>query len=364
MDILAEKVGVDPFEIRYRNVYRPGCTNITGQEPEVFSLPELMDKARPHYYGEKKRVAELNKAGGKKKYGVGIAIAVYGCGLDGKDSSAAWVELQKNGNVLVGTSWEDHGQGADIGSLTMAHQTLCQMGIQPEQICLLMNDTAYTPASGPAGGSRSNVVTGNAIRVAAENLVAACKKPDGTFMTYDELVAAKKPVRYEGSWIADMCEDCSMETAQGKPFSNYMYEVFVPTVSVDTETGKATVEAMYTSVDVGVITNKSVVDGQIYGGIAQGIGLALTEDFEDLKKHDTLVGCGIPEIDDIPDSFQIEYVEAYRPSGPYGSSGVGEVPLSASAPAVLNAVYDACGVRITEVPALPEKILAGLKAKK
>jgi aldehyde oxidoreductase len=121
---------------------------------------------------------------------------------------------------------------------------------------------------------------------------------------------------------------------------------------------------MYTAVDVGTITNKSVVDGQIYGGIAQGIGLALTEDFEDLKKHTTLVGCGIPEIDDIPDSFQIEYVEEYRKSGPYGSSGVGEVPLSASAPAVLNAIYDAVGVRITQVPALPEKIKAALDAKK
>jgi aldehyde oxidoreductase len=119
--------------------------------------------------------------------------------------------------------------------------------------------------------------------------------------------------------------------------------------------------AFYTSVDVGKITNKSVVDGQIYGGIAQGIGLALTEDFDDLTKHTSLAGCGLPMINDIPDSFQIEYVEEPRPSGPYGSSGVGEIPLCASAPAVLNAVYNACGARVTQVPALPEKIKAAMK---
>jgi aldehyde oxidoreductase len=361
MDILAEKAGIDPFEIRYRNVYRKGCTNITGQAPEVFSLPELMEKARPHYYDELQRVKELNAKGGKHRYGVGIAIGVYGCGLDGKDSSAAWVELLADGRVKVGTSWEDHGQGADIGSLTMAHQTLCQAGITAEQIVVCMNDTAITPNSGPAGGSRSNVVTGNAIRVASENLLNALKKPDGTYRTYTEMVADKKALRYEGSWVADMCDACSMDTAQGAPFSNYMYEVFVPTVQVDMETGKAKVIAFYTAADIGKVTNRSVTDGQIYGGIAQGIGLALTEDFEDLKKHTTLVGCGLPMIEDIPDHFVIDYVETPRPSGPYGSSGVGEVPLCGSAPAVLNAIYNATGVRITAVPALPEKIKAGFK---
>jgi aldehyde oxidoreductase len=360
MDILAEKAGMDPFEIRYKNIYRPGCTNITGQTPEVFSLQELMDKAKPHYYDAKKRVKELNAQGGKLKYGVGIAIGVYGCGLDGVDSSAAWVELQPDGSVKVGTSWEDHGQGADIGTLTMAHETLRHGGFTPEKIKLVMNDTAVTPNSGPAGGSRSNVVTGNAIRIASEALLNALKKDDGTFKTYDELVAAKAPTRYEGSWTADMCSNCDLETSQGAPFSNYMYEVFVPTVEVNTETGKARVISFYTSVDVGKVINKSVVDGQIYGGIAQGIGLALTEDFEDLTKHTTLAGCGLPMIEDIPDDFVIEYVEALRPSGPYGASGVGEVPLCGSHPAVLNAIYDACKVRITQIPALPEKIKAGL----
>ena len=362
MDMLAEKIGVDPFELRYINAQREGSTNITGQEPDAYSLPEMFDILRPKYEEAKKRCADKNAGGGKYKYGVGVALGVYGCGLDGVDASEAFIELLPNGNVLVGNSWEDHGQGADLGALTMAHETLRHAGFRPEQIELVMNDTAITPNSGPAGGSRSNVVTGNAIRVGSEMLVNAMKKPDGTYRTYEEMVAEKLPLRYEGKWVASMCSDCNLETAQGAPFSTYMYELFMPEVEVDTETGKVKVISFITVADVGTIMNKATVDGQIYGGIAQGIGLALTEDFEDLKVHTTLAKCGLPYIEDVPDNFEIMYVETPRAAGPYGASGVGEAPLCAPHPAILNAIYNACGVRITSIPALPEKVKAGLDA--
>lgn len=360
IDIAAEACGMDPFDFRYKNIYRPGCTTVTGQIPEVFSLPEMMDALKPKYDEAKKRCAEKNKAGGKLKYGVGMSLGIYGCGLDGVDSSEAFVELLPDGKVLVGSSWEDHGQGADLGSLTMAHETLREAGFTPDDIRLVMNDTAVTPNSGPAGGSRSNVVTGNAIRVGAEMLLNALRKPDGTFRTYNEMVAEKIPTRYDGKWTASMCTDCSMETSQGDPFSNYMYELFLPEVEVDTETGKVRVIAFHTVADIGTVINKATCDGQIYGGLAQGIGLALTEDFDDLEKHTTLIGCGLPFIDDIPDNMTIDYFETPRESGPYGSSGVGEGPLSAPHPAILNAIYNACGARITAIPAKPDKVLEAL----
>jgi aldehyde oxidoreductase len=112
-----------------------------------------------------------------------------------------------------------------------------------------------------------------------------------------------------------------------------------------------------------VVNNYLVVDGQIYGGVAQGIGLALSEDYEDIKKHSTMVGAGFPYIKQIPDDMEIIYVETPRPDGPFGASGVGEMPLSAPHAAVINAIYNACGVRIRELPAKPDKVLAGLKAK-
>ena len=261
-------------------------------------------------------------------------------------------------------TWEDHGQGADMGSLGTAHKALRPLGLAPEQIRLVMNDTALTPNSGPSGGSRQQVVTGNAIKNGCELLLAAMRKPDGTYRTYQEMVAEKIPLSYSGSWTASMNSNCSLETSQGSPFSVYMYGLFMAEVAVNTKTGKTAVEGFTVMADVGKINNKLVVDGQIYGGVAQGIGLALSEDFEDLKKHTSLHACGLPYAKDIPDKIDIHYVETPRDNGPFGAAGVGELPLTSSHVAVINAICDATGVRIRQLPALPEKVLAGLKALK
>ncbi|HOO12575.1 MAG TPA: molybdopterin-dependent oxidoreductase, partial [Bacillota bacterium] len=262
--------------------------------------------------------------------------------------------------VTLGASWEDHGQGADMGALTHTYESLRPLGIKPENIKLVLNDMTKTPNSGPSGGSRQNVVTGNAIQAACRNLLDAMRKPDGTYRTYDEMVKENLPLRYEGKWTAPNTA-CDVDTGQGNPFSTYMYGVIMSEVAVDTTTGKTTVEKMTIVSDCGTIINKPVVEGQIYGGLAQGIGLALKEDFEDLKKHTTLTGCGIVEIQDVPDDIVIIHQGTPRPHGPFGAAGVGEMPLSAPHASIINAIYDACGVRITHLPAYPEKVLAGLK---
>jgi aldehyde oxidoreductase len=360
VDELAEKLGMDPLEFRFKNVYRSGATTPTQQIPEVFCFESMLNTLRPLWEEAKQRCQELSTP--EKKRGVGLSLGIYGCGLDGPDGSVAWVELNKNGTISVGSSWQDHGQGADLAALTHSHETLRQMGITPEQIKLVMNDMAFTPASGPSGGSRQNVMTGNAIRVGCEMLVNAMRKPDGTYRTYEEMIAENIPLRYDGKWAASMCSGCDPETAKGDPFAVYMYELFMPEVEVDTKTGKAKVVKFTTVADIGTISNKATTDGQIYGGLAQGIGLALTEDFEDLNKHTNLVACGLPFIQDIPDDIQIIYNISPREHGPYGAGGVGEGPLTAPHPAILNAIYNACGVRLYAVPALPEKIKAGLEA--
>ena len=358
MDELAEKMGKDPLELRALNVYRPGDTSPTGQEPEVYSFPEMVDKLRPLYQAAKEKAKKESTAEVKK--GVGISVGIYGCGLDGPDSSETYIELTKDG-VTVYDSWEDHGQGADMGTLGTAHEALRPLRLAPEKIKLVMNDTAITPNSGPSGGSRQQVVTGNAIKNGCELLLGAMRKSNGGYRTYDEMVAENIPLRYSGKWTASMCSPCD-ENAQGKPFSVYMYGMFMAEVAVETKTGKTKVEGFTVMADVGKINNRLVVDGQIYGGVAQGIGLALSEDFEDLKKHTTLGACGIPYAQDIPDKIDIHYVETPRANGPFGAAGVGELPLTSPHAAIVNAIYNACGVRITKLPALPEKVLAGLKA--
>lgn len=365
IDVLAAKMGMDPFDIRELNCYKESehSTIPTGYEPDVYCLEEMYKVARPLYEAGKKRVAEKNAASdGRYKYGIGISSGVYGSGLDGVDSSQAYAELNPDGSVTMYVSWEDHGQGADMGTLVSAHETLRQAGITPEQIHLVMNDTKVTPNSGPAGGSRSQVMTGNACRLAAENLLAAMKKDDGTYRTYDEMVAEGVETKVLGQWVATACADRPIDqaTAQGDPFSVYMYTLFLPEVCVDTETGKVTVEKFTCVADVGTIMNKLLVDGSFYGGLAQGIGLALSENFEDLEKHTTLLKCGIPYPKDVPDDIELHYVQTPRPNGPYGAAGCGEAPLDAPHPAILNAIYNATGARIMQVPATPDVVKAAL----
>ena len=365
IDVLAAKMGMDPFDIRELNCYKESehSTIPTGYEPDVYCLEEMYKVARPLYEAGKKRVAEKNAASdGRYKYGIGVSSGVYGSGLDGVDSSQAYAELNPDGSVTMYVSWEDHGQGADMGTLVSAHETLRQAGITPEQIHLVMNDTKVTPNSGPAGGSRSQVMTGNACRLAAENLLAAMKKDDGTYRTYDEMIAEGIETKVLGQWVATACADRPIDqaTAQGDPFSVYMYTLFLPEVCVDTQTGKVTVEKFTCVADVGTIMNKLLVDGSFYGGLAQGIGLALSENFEDLEKHTTLLKCGIPYPKDVPDDIELHYVQTPRPNGPYGAAGCGEAPLDAPHPAILNAIYNATGARIMQVPATPDVVKAAL----
>jgi aldehyde oxidoreductase len=351
-------MGVDPLELRYKNVYREGDTTPTSQTPDALSFSQMIDMLRPKYQEALERAKKESTP--DKKKGVGVSIGIYGCGLDGPDGSEVAVELTPDGVSLIGT-WEDHGQGADIGALGTCHEALHPLGIKPDQIQLIMNDTSIAPNSGPSGGSRQQVMTGNAIKNGCEMLLNAMRKDDGSYRTYEEMKAENIPLKYDGKWAASMCAPCD-ENAQGNPFAVYMYGVFLAEVTVDTKTGKTQVDRYTVVADVGRINNKLAVDGQIYGGVAQGIGLALTEDFEDLEKHTSLIGCGLPFAKDIPDNFEIMYVETPREHGPFGAAGVGELPLTSSHVAVVNAIYNATGVRIRHLPALPEKVLEGLKA--
>lgn len=359
MDELAEKLGMDPFDLREKNIYREseGDTTPTGCKPEVYCMEDIFTQGRPKYEEVKKWAAEKAAEGFKR--GVGIAVGIYGSGLDGPDTAEAEIELNADGTVTMYACWHDHGQGADMGVLGTAHEALRPLGLTPDQIHLVMNDTRTCLNGGPAGGSRSQVVVGNAIIAACRNLMDSMRKADNSFMTYDEMVAANKAVRYSGKWTAP-ATDCD-ENGQGAPFACYMYGLFISGVEVEVATGKVQVEKMVLVADIGKINNKLVVDGQMYGGLAQGVGLALSEDYEDIKKHSTMVGAGFPYIKQVPDDMELIYVETERPEGSHGASGVGELPLTTPHASIINAIYNACGARVTHLPARPEKVLAAMK---
>jgi len=184
------------------------------------------------------------------------------------------------------------------------------------------------------------------------------RKPDGTYRTYDEMVANGRPLRYEGSWTTP-CTPMD-ENMQGEPFCNYMYALFMSEVEVDITTGETTVLKMTYVGDNGVIANKLIVDGQVLGGLAQGVGLALSEDFEDLKKHVTPIASGFPYIKDIPDELEAIYTQYPRKDGAFGQAGAGEGPLTSPHVSIINAIDNACGVRIRALPAYPKRVLAAL----
>jgi len=359
MDELALKGGWDPLELRYANCYRPGDTTPTGQVPDSFMYPEMIDILRPKY---KEALANAKRhSTDTLKKGVGVAFGIYGSGLDGADSAGSDVELNADGTITIFNTWQDHGQGSDLSTLCVAHEALKPLGIPASKLKIFLNDTSKCPNSGPAGGSRSNVLVGNAIINGCQQLLDGMRKPDGTFRTYDEMVKEGIKTKYNGTWTQP-ATDCDPDTGQGNPFACYMYGLFMAEVTVDTTTGKTQVDKMTLVEDVGTLTNRQTVDGQNWGGLAQGIGLALTEDFEDIKKHSSLAGAGVPYIKDVPDVMELIYVDSPREHGPFGASGVGEVPLCGPHPAIINAIANATGgAFVRHLPAYPEKVLAAIK---
>ena len=374
MDMLANECGMDPFDFREQNLleWEPFSDNPrshfpSGYSPEVFPLPEMMKTARPHYEAMKKKAAELTTD--KVKYGVGVSVSIYNSNDDGADEAASNIELTKDG-VTIYNTWEDHGQGAVIGTIGTAMEALKPLGLRMDQFKTVLSDTSLAPNSGAAAASRSQVMVGNAIVDSCQKLLAAMKKPDGTYRTYDEMVAENIPTFYEGYTQAkvqhkdgsvEVCSGNDKDTGIGKPFGFHMFAVNLAMVSVNIETGKAHCEKFVLCGDVGKINNYLVVDGQQIGGVAQGIGLALTEDFLDENKYHNFVTMGFPYIKDITDDITLIHSEVPRPLGPFGASGTGEMPLSGPHVAVCNAIHDACGVRITTIPAIPARILEGLK---
>ncbi len=364
IDMMAEEIGMDAFEFRYKNIARTGQTNINSVEFLQYPMEEMMDKLKPLY---DKAVSEAKAADTPQvRRGVGLAWGGYNVGLGSDDFAIVALELTSEGKFIKYDTWQDQGQGGDQGSLVCTLEALKPYfpDVTPDDIKLIQADTKYCPNTGESAGSRSHFANGKASILAAQNLANAMRKEDGTYRTYDEMVKEGIPTRHEGNWVAEAEWDhfrlLDPNTGVGNPTYAYTYALFMAEVEVEAATGKTTVIGM-TCVDwVGRVGNIQAVNGQAYGGISHAIGFALKENYEDVKKHNNIYSAGVPYIKDVPDKIDVVHMDAVDERGPFGSSGASEAFQSSDHVAVINAINNACGVRIYELPASPEKVKAGL----
>ncbi len=352
MDMLADKLGMDPFEFRLKNLLKPGQSKSTGREVTEWPIDGLMEMMRPHYERAKKEAASSS---GRFKRGVGLATGSFGIGGAGDQSMLA-VELDDDGGVSIYAAAADPGEGNDSMLMQL---TADKMNLPFDKIRMNTRFTEQTASSGPAAGSRITYMIGNALLDALDKLKDAMAECGAK--TAGELKAAGKPVRYLGSKKNQDAGPLDPKTGQGPSFESQVHAVQMAELEVDTETGDVKLIKMTTAIDAGPVINPHNLTGQLEGGADMGVGLALREQYIAGETKDWRTF----KFPTIKDSFEQEVLiqETLRPKGPNGSTGVGEMCLVPTAPAVINAVKNAVGVVINDLPATPEKILAALQTK-
>ncbi len=387
MDHIAEALGLDPLELRLRNALKSGDLIPTGQMLHNVQLGETLSKAsaaaawhKP--YGKKTNSSHIRR-------GRGIACMLYSIGFTEKPNpSAAVVKVNPDGSAVVLVGSADMGQGSDTVLSQIAAE---ELGVPFERVAIVSGDTKITPHCSGTVASRVTFATGNALlraaakakkmlfKIAAQELSVnseALKARDGWIYVKDTpekriSVGTAAFISYQrnGAPVVTTAffnpknTPLDPETGQGSPFPTYVSATQIAEVEVNLRTGLARVLRIIAAHDIGKAVNPQLVIGQITGGILMGLGQALMEEIilkEGHTENPDFTDYLIPTAIDAPEIDAI-LIEGNEPSGPFGAKGVGEAVNIATAPAILNAIYNATGVRIRELPATPERILLALK---
>ena len=357
MDMLAEKLGLDPLEFRKMNSLKPGETKGTGMVVKEWPFPELCDTIKPAYEKARKEAAEFNKNNnGPVRRGVGIGACAFGIAWPGDVSEMA-VEVDSDDGITIYGAVADPGEGND-SMLTQIAAHVLDMPL--EKIRLYTRDTDKTWENGPSAGSRQTWMSGGSVVKACEQLKAAMAEA-GT-RTYEGLKEAGKPTTYHVVNKMPGEDVLDPKTGQGENFLSECHNIQLAEVDVDINTGAVKVVRITSAVDMGPVINPQAAEGQLEGGMDQGAGYALREEYVHGKTTD-YVKFKFPKIGDNFEMIPLTQ-ETIREDGPLGATGVGETTMVSTAPAVCNAIKDACGVWMCHLPATPEKVKAALAAKK
>jgi aldehyde oxidoreductase len=362
-DALAEKVGMDKLEFRILNALEDGSTTVAGQVLDAgVGIRACLEALRPRWKAAHEEATAFNHArAGNRPRGVGVAGMWYGCGNTSlANPSTMRIGLQRNGRIAIHMGAVDIGQG----SFTVITQICAEaLSVPVDRFDLLPADTDVSPDCGKTSASRQTFVSGNAAMLAGKKLREEVlqlfgKWPEGGL---EGCLLDERGYVLSAEVTYDPPTKPLDQNGQGVPYALYGFGAHLAELEVDLELGTVKVLRLTAAHDVGRAINPTLIEGQIEGGAAQGLGMALMEEFipgrgENL--HDYL----IPTFGDMPPVESI-LIEDPSPIGPFGAKGVGEQALIPTAPAILNALYDAAGVRIYKLPATPDKIRAAIRAK-
>ena len=379
MDDLADQLDIDRLEFRHRNALRAGDKTATGQVlAHSAGLAQCLDALRPHWHKARDEVAAFNDRGGIRRRGIGVGCMWYGIGNTSMSNpSRMRVGLSADGTLTLYNGAVDIGQGSNTIMTQIAADAL---GLPAAQFALVQGDTDLTADAGKTSASRQTFVSGRAAEGAGRDLRQqilrlanagpdAVLSLDGAELTVRDCAEVRTiDLATTGALMGEGTFDPPTTpldaNGQGIPYATYAFAAQMAEVEVDIELGTVKVLRIVAAHDVGKAINPTLVEGQIEGGIAQGLGLALMEEFlpgrtENL--HDYL----IPTIGDVP-RIECILIEDREPLGPSGAKGVGEPGLVPTAPAILGAVHHATGVRARRVPLLPHRLreaIVSLKGK-
>jgi len=379
-DELADRLGMDRLEFRVLNALDGVTPTVTGQVLGAgVGIRACFEALRPKWAAARAQVAAFNQSTtGPTRRGVGLAGMWYGCGNTSlPNPSTVRVGLKADGRIALHQGAVDIGQGSNT---IVAQICADAMGAPIERFDLVSGDTAITPDCGKTSASRQTFVTGKAAAMAGWKLRQAILQladagegagvglkhglvtvEDGE--TQRTLVLSGLPLDPYGYVVTaeatfDPPTSPLDENGQGVPYAVFGFGAHMAEIEVDTELGTVRVLKITAAHDVGRAINPTLIEGQIEGGAAQGLGHALLEEFFPGKGenlHDYL----IPSAGDLPPVESI-LIEDPSPIGPFGAKGIGEQAVIPTAPAILNAIHDAVGVRIHRVPATPDRVRAAL----
>ena len=382
MDELADRLDMDALEFRILNALRPDQPTATGQVLGAgCGIRQCLEALRPEWRRRREAARRFNQqnAAGVLRQGVGVAGMWYGCGNTSlPNPSTMRIGLKPDGRIALHQGAVDIGQGSN----TVIAQILADaLGAPIGRIDLLPADTDITPDSGKTSASRQTFVSGKATelagrRIRAEILRQANAGEGARLVFADGRVTVREGDHERVLWLESLPLDArgyvlsAEETfdppttpldaeGQGNPYAVYGFGAHLAEVEVDLELGTTKLTGLVAAHDVGRAVNPTLIEGQIEGGVAQGLGMALMEEFfpgsgENL--HDYL----IPSAGDIP-KIEFIVIEDAAPEGPFGAKGIGEQALIPTAPAIFNAIYHATGVRLRRAPATPDRLRAAIK---